>query len=38
MVVMGHRSEAAGLAHELEQWIKKLKCSGTTGLSLGNLF
>ena len=23
------------VSRELEQWIKKLKCSGSTGLSLG---
>ena len=34
-MVLSYQSEAGRLAHELEQWIKKMKCSGTTGLSLG---
>lgn len=33
-MVLGDQSEAGRLAHELEQWVKKMKCSGTTGLSL----
>ncbi len=37
MVLGGGQSEAGRLAHELEQWVKKMKCSGTTGLSLGKL-
>ncbi len=35
IMVLSYQSEAGRLAHELEQWIKKMKCSGTTGLSLG---
>jgi hypothetical protein len=32
--VLSYQLEAGRLAHELEQWIKKMKCSGTTGLSM----
>ncbi len=33
--LLSYQSEAGRLELELEQWIKKMKCSGTTGLCLG---
>ena len=29
-------SEKEQIAKELEQWVKKMRCTGSTGIKLGN--